>query len=278
MKIGFIGTGNMGTAILEGYIAANPGSEKAIFAYDRDRDRLKSVREQTGIQACDSIITVVENSDILLLAVKPDTFGKVLEEMAAAMDWEKKIIVSIAAGVTLSYVIEQCRENSGVDSDEDNFPCKVVRVMPNTPALITKGMSALTRNAWVSDEEMEMVMRIFRGIGKAEQVEEKLMDCVVGISGSSPAYVYIFIEALADGAVALGMNRKQAYTFAAQAVAGSAEMVLQTGLHPGELKDRVCSPGGATIEAVESLERNGFRNAVIDAMKSAADKSAQMTK
>lgn len=278
MKIGFIGTGNMGTAIMEGYIMANPGSEKAIFAYDRDGDRLKSVSEHTGIQACDSIATVVENSDILLLAVKPDTFGKVLEEMAAAMEWEKKLIVSIAAGVTLNYVIEQCRKNSGSESDEENFRCKVVRVMPNTPALIGKGMSALTRNAWVSDEEMEMVMRIFRGIGKAEQVEEKLMDCVVGVSGSSPAYVYMFIEALADGAVALGMNRKQAYAFAAQAVAGSAEMVLQTGLHPGELKDRVCSPGGATIEAVESLEQNGFRSAVIDAVKSAADKSALMTK
>ena len=278
MKIGFIGTGNMGTAILEGYIMANPGSEKAIFAYDRDRDRLKSVSEHTGIQACDSIVTVVENSDILLLAVKPDTFGKVLQEMATAMDLEKKTIVSIAAGVTLNYVIEQCRENSGVVSDEGNFRCKVVRVMPNTPALIGKGMSALTRNEWVSDEEMEMVMRIFRGIGMAEQVEEKLMDCVVGISGSSPAYVYIFIEALADGAVALGMNRKQAYAFAAQAVAGSAEMVLQTGLHPGELKDRVCSPGGATIEAVESLEQNGFRSAVIDAVKSAAAKSELMTK
>ncbi|NLT47228.1 MAG: pyrroline-5-carboxylate reductase, partial [Clostridiales bacterium] len=278
MKIGFIGTGNMGTAILEGYIMANPGSEKAIFAYDRDRERLKSVSEKAGIQACDSIATLVGKSDILLLAVKPDTFGKVLHEIAPAMDWEKKIIVSIAAGITLNYIVEQCRENSGVASGEENFRCKVVRVMPNTPALIGKGMSALTRNAWVSDEEMEVVMRIFRGIGKAEQVDEKLMDCVVGVSGSSPAYVYIFIEAMADGAVALGMNRKQAYAFAAQAVAGSAEMVLQTGLHPGELKDRVCSPGGATIEAVEALEQNGFRSAVIDAVRAAAEKSAQMTK
>jgi pyrroline-5-carboxylate reductase len=277
MKIGFIGTGNMGTAIIKGYIAANPGSEKAIFAYDRDEARLKSVCEQTGIQACDSIPSVVDKSDIVILAVKPDIFGEVLHEIAGAMDWEKKVIVSIAAGVTLNYIFEQCRKSAGA-ADEKSFRCKAVRVMPNTPALIGKGMSALTRNDWVGDEEMEAVMGIFRGIGKAEQVDEKLMDCVVGVSGSSPAYVYMFIEALADGAVALGMNRKQAYTFAAQAVAGSAEMVLQTGLHPGELKDRVCSPGGTTIEAVESLEMNGFRSAVIAAVKTAAEKSARMTK
>ena len=149
--------------------------------------------------------------------------------------------------------------------------------MPNTPALIGKGMSALTRNEWIRDEEMEKVMAIFRGTGKAEEVDEKLMDCVVGVSGSSPAYVYMFIEALADGAVALGMNRKQAYTFAAQAVAGSAEMVLETGLHPGTEGQGLLA-GGTTIEAVASLEMNGFRSAVINAVKTAAEKSMQMTK
>lgn len=277
MKLGFIGIGNMGNAILKGYLTANPGSEKAIFAYDKDQDRLKSVSEQTGINACDSVPSVVEKSDIVILAIKPDIFGRVLSEVAVAMDWEKKIIVSIAAGITLNYIYDQCRERAGA-SGEENFRCKAVRVMPNTSALIGKGMSALTRNEWILDEEMEKVMNIFRGIGKAEEVDEKLMDCVVGVSGSSPAYVYMFIEALADGAVALGMNRKQAYTFAAQAVAGSAEMVLETGLHPGELKDRVCSPGGTTIEAVESLEMNGFRSAVINAVKTAAEKSMQMTK
>lgn len=273
-----IGTGNMGTAILKGYLKANPGSEKEIFTYDRDATSQKSIEEETGIQACDSIATVTRNSDIVILAVKPNVINSVLEELAQVMDWEKKVIVSIAAGISLDYIVEQCSIYSGEGGSGSTLPCKVVRVMPNTPALIGKGMSALARNIRVTDEEMESIMNIFRSVGMAEQVDEKLMDCVTGLSGSSPAYVYMFIEALADGAVTLGMARKQAYTFAAQAVAGSAEMVLQTGLHPGELKDRVCSPGGTTIEAVESLEKNGFRSAVIAAVKTAAQKSVLMRK
>jgi pyrroline-5-carboxylate reductase len=278
MRIGLIGTGNMGTALIKGYLAANPGLEKEIFAYDRSEDSLKKIVGETGIQSCKSIAAAVKKSDILILAVKPNVFSEVLKELVSITGWEKKVIVSVAAGISLKYISDQCRLLSGFSGKDDDFLCKVVRVMPNTPALIGKGMSALTRNSRVSDEELENVMRIFAAVGRAEQVDEVLMDSVVGVSGSSPAYVYLFIEALADGAVALGMTRKQAYTFAAQAVAGSAEMVLQTGLHPGELKDRVCSPGGTTIEAVESLEMNGFRSAVIAAVKAAAEKSAQMTK
>lgn len=278
MRIGLIGTGNMGTALIKGYVAANPGSEKEIFAYDRIEESLKNLVRETGIQSSKSIGAVVQKSDILVLAVKPNVFSEVLKELVAISGWNRKIIVSVAAGISLEYISAQCMELSGFSESDGDFLCKTVRVMPNTPALIGKGMSALARNSMVSDEEFENVKSIFASVGRAEQVDEALMDCVVGISGSSPAYVYLFIEALADGAVALGMARKQAYTFAAQAVAGSAEMVLQTEIHPGELKDRVCSPGGATIEAVETLEQNGFRSAVMTAVKAAAEKSAQMTK
>ncbi len=278
MKIGLIGTGNMGTALIKGYLAANPGSEKEVYAYDRSGDSLRVLAQEAGIQPCGSIGDAVEKGDILILAVKPNVFSEVLKELVVAEGWEKKVIVSVAAGISMEYIAAQCMNFSGFAGTEKDFSCKVVRVMPNTPALIGKGMSALCKNSEVSDKEFETVMGIFAAVGIAEEVEEKLIDCVVGVSGSSPAYAYIFIEALADGAVALGMNRKQAYTFAAQALAGSAEMVLQTGVHPGELKDRVCSPGGATIEAVEVLERNGFRNAVITGMKAAADKSARMKK
>ena len=155
---------------------------------------------------------------------------------------------------------------------------KIVRAMPNTPALVGQGMAALSRNAAVSDGELEAARALFAAVGKAEEVDESLMDAVVGVSGSSPAYAYLFIEALADGAVAQGMPRKQAYTFAAQSVLGAAAMVLSTGQHPGELKDMVCSPGGTTIEAVKVLEKSGFRSAVQSAVTAAAEKSRAMAR
>ncbi len=278
MKISFIGTGNMGTALIKGYIQANPGAEKDVSAYDISEENLRSLVEDTGIQRCDNIEDAVKKAEMLVLAVKPNTVSEALKEIVAVNGWEKRILVSVAAGISLNYIIDQCKEFSGFSGNSSDFDCKAVRVMPNTPALIGKGMSALSKSPSVSDEEFESVMGLFKAVGLAEEVNESLMDSVVGVSGSSPAYVYMFIEALADGAVALGMNRKQAYIFAAQAVSGSAEMVLKTSAHPGELKDRVCSPGGTTIEAVEVLEQNGFRSAVVAAVKAVGAKSAKMTK
>lgn len=153
---------------------------------------------------------------------------------------------------------------------------KIVRTMPNTPALVGEGITGVCHNDLVTKEELEYVCHILNGFGKAEVVPERLMDVVVSVSGSSPAYVFMFIEAMADAAVADGMPRPQAYKFAAQAVLGSAKMVLETGKHPGELKDMVCSPGGTTIEAVRVLEQKGFRSAVFEAMKVCAEKSKGM--
>ncbi len=278
MKISLIGTGNMGSALIKGYIQANPGAEKNVSAYDISQESLRSLVEDTGIQPCDSIGDAVEKAEMLIIAVKPNILPLALKEIVAVTGWEKRILVSVAAGISLKYIFDQCREFSSLLGNDSGFACKAVRVMPNTPALIGEGMSALSKSPSVSNEEFENVIGVFQAVGLAEEVDESLMDSVVGVSGSAPAYVYMFIEALADGAVALGMNRKQAYVFAAQAVSGSAEMVLKTGLHPGELKDRVCSPGGTTIEAVEVLEQNGFRNAVVAAVKAAGAKSAKMTK
>lgn len=266
MKIGFIGTGNMGSAIIKGYLDANPGTQRNLFAYDKDQGKLQEQSQALGIVRCNSIEEVVQNSDALILAIKPDGFTEALEEIRPVLDRNRTVLVSIAAGISIAYLESMC-----VDS-------KVVRVMPNTPALVGHGMSALCRNRLVNDQEFEAVMDLFKAVGKAEEVNESLMDCVVGVSGSSPAYVYLFIEAMADGAVAQGMKREQAYTFAAQSVLGAAEMVLSTGMHPGILKDMVCSPGGTTIEAVQSLERNGFRNAVMEAVEAAANKSKAMSK
>lgn len=278
MKIGFIGAGNMGGALINGYVKANPGAEKNIFVYDINTSGLKKLADDAGIQPCGDIKEVVEKADILVLAVKPNMFLLPLKEIVSVDGWREKVIVSIAAGISLRYISDQCGMLSGLAKEGEQLTCKVVRVMPNTPALIGEGMTALSKNTSVSDEEFKEVMNIFKVVGKAEEVNEELMDSVVGVSGSAPAYVYMFIEAMADGAVSLGMSRKQAYTFAAQAVKGSAEMVQSTGLHPGELKDNVCSPAGTTIEAVSVLEREGFRNATIAAVKAAGKKSKEMTK
>lgn len=278
MKIGIIGAGNMGTALIKGYVTVKPSQRGNVSAYDMDTGALNNLSAETGARGCKSIEDLVMESDILILAVKPDVIGDVIKEITKADCWEEKVIVSIAAGISLKYIYSKCKEHSDVSQERCEFSCKAVRVMPNTPALIGEGMSALVKGEGVSEDEFANVLEIFSSVGRAEAVDESALDSVVAVSGSAPAYVYMFIEALADGAVALGMSRKQAYLFAAQTVAGSANMVLKTGLHPGDLKDRVCSPGGTTIEAVGVLEEKGFRDAVISAAKAAGNKSLAMTK
>ena len=176
------------------------------------------------------------------------------------------LLVSIAAGRTIAFF-----ENAFGRKD-----LKMIRCMPNTPALVLEGCTGVCANDNVSAEEMEQVLTLLRSFGVASVVPERLMDVVVGVSGSSPAYVFLFIEAMADEAVAAGMPRKQAYEFAAQSVLGSAKMVLETGKHPGELKDMVCSPGGTTIQAVKVLEEKGMRAAVMDAMEACIEKSKKL--
>lgn len=278
MKIGFIGAGNMGTALIKGYIRANSEAIEPVFVYDINEASTKSLESEKGITICKTIEDLVDSSDILIIAVKPNVFSEALDDIVSVANWNNKVLVSIAAGISMEYIRNQCKAISGFTGEDEDFICKVVRIMPNTPALIGEGMSAVTKNQAVTKEEFEKVMDIFCSVGKAEEVDENLFDCVTGVSGSAPAYVYMFIEAMADGAVSLGMNRKQAYVFAAQTVAGSANMILKTNTHPGELKDKVCSPSGTTIEAVEVLEEKAFRSAVISAVKAAGIKSEKMSK
>ena len=264
MKIGFIGTGNMGSAMMGGIISAGMVSAEDVMASDIFQSALDRVAEDFGVKTSTDNRDVVDFADIIFLAVKPQFLPKVVDGIKDK-DYSDKLVVSIAAGQSL----ERLTEMFGKE-------LKLIRVMPNTPALVGEGMSALSPNALVSEEEAEDVLKLFESFGQAEIVPERLQDAVVGISGSSPAYVYMFIEALADGAVAEGMPRAQAYKFAAQAVLGSAKMVLETGEHPGVLKDAVCSPGGTTIEAVATLEALGFRNAVIEAERVCIDKSREL--
>lgn len=266
MKIGFIGTGNMGTAIIRGFINKDASASARIYAFDADAKKLEALAKELKITGCKSSEELVKSSDVIMLSIKPNTYAKVLDEIKDYIS-EKHIIVTMAAGISMNF-IESCVGK----------PIKIIRIMPNTPAMVNESMTAVCKNKSVSESEFAEFYKVITSIGKAEAVEEKLMDAVIGISGSSPAYVYIFIEAMADGAVLEGMPREQAYKFAAQALIGSAKMVLETGLHPGQLKDMVCSPGGATIDAVRALEKNGFRNAVIEAVIAATEKSKEMSR
>ena len=270
MKLGVIGLGNMGTAIVRGCLAAGmPAAD--IFGAGRTPDKIRSFAGETGIGVCGSISALAEKCDAVMIAVKPKDVPDVMRQAGAALTSDK-VIISIAAGLSLKDLQKMASESGNIREDD----AKIVRVMPNTPAMVGEGMSALCRSAAVTEDEFDYVMSIFSCIGKAEEISESLMDAVTGVSGSGPAYVYLFIEALADGAVREGLPRDKALKFAAQTVLGSAKMVLETGQHPGALKDAVCSPGGTTIEGVRALEAAGFRSTAMNAVIASAEKSRDM--
>lgn len=265
-KIGFIGAGNMAGAIIGGIIKSNLVESQNVIASAKTMTNLNKLKDEYNINVTLDAREVVKNSDIVFMAVKPNIFDGVLESVKDLIG-DEKIVVSIAAGKSISSM-----EN--IIGDDK----KIIRTMPNTPALVNEGMSALCPNKNIEDAELKIVKGIFDSFGKSEVVGEYLIDSVIGVSGSSPAYVFMFIEAMADAAVAGGMPRKQAYNFAAQSVLGAAKMVLESGKHPGELKDMVCSPGGTTIEAVKVLENEGMRSSVINAVCACIEKSKEMSK
>lgn len=265
-KIGFIGAGNMAGAIIGGIIKSNLVESQNVIASAKTMTNLNKLKDEYNINVTLDAREVVKNSDIVFMAVKPNIFDGVLEGVKDLIG-DEKIVVSIAAGKSISSM-----EN--IIGDDK----KIIRTMPNTPALVNEGMSALCPNKNIEDEELKIVKGIFDSFGKSEVVGEYLIDSVIGVSGSSPAYVFMFIEAMADAAVVGGMPRKQAYNFAAQSVLGAAKMVIESGKHPGELKDMVCSPGGTTIEAVKVLENEGMRSSVINAVCACIEKSKEMSK
>ena len=265
-KIGFIGCGNMGKAILGGLVASKLVSPENITVFNRSAQSVEAISQEFGSQGASSADEVAKQADILIVGVKPNMMANVLGDIRESLK-PNAIVVSIAAGVTLETLEFALKDGQ-----------KVVRVMPNTPALVNAGMSSITPNKQMTEDESTLMVEIFSSFGKAAIVPEYLIHSVVGVSGSAPAYVFMFIEAMADAAVLGGMPRAQAYQFAAQAVMGSAKMVLETGKHPGELKDMVCSPGGTTIEAVKVLEQKGLRAAVMDAMQSCMAKSEEMSR
>lgn len=258
-KIGLIGCGNMGTAILQGITASGKGRPQDIMVSCRTGSTLAEKQMTFGVQVTTDNRAVAEFAEVLFLAVKPQFYAEVIAEIRDAVT-ERTLILSIAPGKTLAWLSEQFGRL-----------VKVIRAMPNTPAMVGSGMMGMCAAGNVTQEELALVKDICSGFSETEVVPEHLMDVVTAVSGSSPAYVFMFIEAMADAAVAGGMPRPQAYKFASQAVLGSAKMVLDLGMHPGELKDMVCSPGGTTIQAVRVLEEKGMRSGVFEAMMRCLD-------
>lgn len=263
-RIAFIGAGNMASAIIRGIIS------QGLFLGDQIMVSAPSQSSRDRMAADFGVKTTADNCQaaafgrVLVLAVKPKVLDEVILQIRDALA-EDTLIISIVAGKSLKTL-------------EGAFgrPISLVRVMPNTPAMVGEAMSALTPNGELSKEDMALAVRLFEALGRAEVVPENLMDAVTGLSGSSPAYIYMLIEAMADAGVASGLPRSQAYTFAAQAVLGSAKMVLETGLVPGQLKDQVTSPGGTTIAGLKALEEGGFRGLVMDGILAAVKKSEEM--
>ena len=266
MKLGVIGAGNMATALVRGVRKAGVVAAGDLFVSDLDETKIEQMRA-LGVSAGTDNAAVLQNAEVVLFAVKPDVYPKVLAQAAAMAGAADRLYISIAPGIAIADI-------------EKHFsaPVRVIRTMPNTPAMVGEGMTMLCGGGAACETDFAAAEAIFGAVGRTARLPEKLMDAAVALNGSSPAYVYLFIEAMADAAVGGGIPRALAYEAAAQSVLGSAKMVLETGLHPGALKDMVCSPAGTTIEAVKVLEEKGFRSAVIAAMDACTEKTRKMGK
>lgn len=263
-RIGFVGGGKMGEALVKGILKAKLSSADKIIVGDTLKERVLLLERETGIKTTQDNKEVVQNADLIILAVKPNTVGDVLKELKNDIT-KKHLIVSIAAGIPLSFIETSLKPG-----------CRCIRVMPNTPCLVgeTAAGFALGKNATEADGKL--VSTILSAVGKCFLLDEKLLDTVTGLSGSGPAFVYMVIEALSDGGVKMGLTRDVATKLAAQTVLGSAKMVLESGIHIGELKDFVTSPGGTTIEGIHALEKGGLRAALIEAVEAATLKSKKL--
>ncbi|HEY9062436.1 MAG TPA: pyrroline-5-carboxylate reductase [Pseudobacteroides sp.] len=266
ISLGFIGAGNMGAAMVKSIAKSGLIKPGNIYIFDVDTDKVNTLKSETGINVLGSAGEIVKKSDLIILAVKPNLVKIVLDACKESFNSDK-ILVSVAVGLPISLY------KGILGSDK-----KVIRTMPNTPALVGEGMTLVSFDNNISKDDLGLVLPLFETMGKVEVLDEKLMSEVTALTGSSPAYVFMFIEAMADAAVLSGIPRNLAYKLASQAVLGSAKMVLETGKHPGELKDQVCSPAGTTIEAVSTLEKNGFRYAIIDAMNECTKRAREIGK
>lgn len=264
LRIGFLGAGKMASALAKGIVKAGVARPEDLIASDVMDGARAAFAKDVGCKVTSSNVEVAASSDILIVAVKPDQVEGVLHELAGKVT-DRHLIVSIAAGVTISRLAGALKSGA-----------RVVRVMPNTPALVGASASAFSLGGSATDDDAALAQRIFSAVGVAYQVKESLLDAVTGLSGSGPAYGYAIIEALSDGGVAAGLPREVATKLAAQTMFGAAKMVLETGMHPGALKDMVTSPGGTTIEGLHELEKGGLRGTLMNAVRAAAEKSKKL--
>ena len=265
-KVGFLGAGNMGEAMIKGLLQAGLVQAQTICATDVRADRLEQMAQRYGIRTAASNAALVAASDVVILAVKPQIMGAVLKEIAGAVD-ARKLLISIAAGVATRTV----RAHLGK-------PVRLIRVMPNTPALVLEGVTAIARAEGLDPGDLETAQELFGAVGRVVVLDEDALDAVTGLSGSGPAFIAIVIESLADGGVKMGLDRATAMTLAAQTVLGSAKLILETGTHPGQLKDMVASPAGTTIAGISALEEGGVRRTFINAVERATLRSRELGK
>ncbi len=263
-RVGFLGAGNMGEAMIKGLLQAGLVPAETILAADVRTERLADIARRYGVQTAAGNAALVAGSDVVILAVKPQIMGVVLKEIADVVD-RTKLLISIAAGVATRTL----RAHLGK-------PVRLIRVMPNTPALVLEGVTAIARAEGLERGDLETAEELFGAVGRVVVLDEDALDAVTGLSGSGPAFIAIVIESLADGGVKMGLDRATAMTLAAQTVLGSAKLILETGTHPGQLKDMVSSPGGTTIAGISALEDGGLRRTLISAVERATERSRQL--
>ena len=265
-KIALIGAGNMAEALVSGMLKAGVTEPQNIVATDVVKPRLDFLEDRFKIRVGSSNQEAASWADIIILAVKPQILDDVIDGLRVGVNgWEDRLIISVAAGYPIKRVSAHLSEHA-----------RVIRAMPNTPSIVLEGATALAAGPEVSEEQIRLAQEIFAAVGKVVVVEERLIDTVTGLSGSGPAYVYLIIEAMADGGVRMGLPRQVAQLLAAQTVLGAAKLVVETGDHPGILKDRVTSPGGTTIAGLHMLEQGGLRATLMDAVEAATRRSQEL--
>jgi pyrroline-5-carboxylate reductase len=262
--IAFLGTGNMAEAILKGLLRAGTAKPEGIIATGRRAERLQELQRAYGIRTTQDNVAAAREADIIILSVKPQAMDKLVVQVAPALD-HRKLIISVAAGVPIAAL--ERRLGAGA---------RIIRTMPNTPSLVGAGACALSRGEHASEEDLAVASRIFQAVGTTTVVDENLLDAVTGLSGSGPAYVFLVIEALSDAGVKVGLPRYTALKLAAQTVLGSAQLLIETNAHPGQLKDQVTSPGGTAIAGLHTLEAGGLRTTLINAVEAATRRAKEL--
>jgi len=263
-KIGIIGAGNMGEALISGLISSRSSIPDNIICSDIRKDKLKSIKGTYGVATTNNNLDVVKASEIVIYSVKPQIMASILKETAASLDMSK-VIISIAAGVPLA-AIESCL----------NKDLRVIRVMPNIAASVKEGAAAIAAGRHALKDDLKIAKAIFDSVGKSVIIEEELMDTITGLSGSGPAYIFLIVDALADAGVKMGLSREDALFLSNQTVLGAAKLLIETKEHPGKLKDRVTSPGGTAIAALHTLEQGGLRTTLINAVEVATKRSKEL--